>query len=42
MRPRVVDNIEAECLGHAHNIEFAKRLRDAALKMRKNAVMEAK
>jgi UDP-3-O-acyl N-acetylglucosamine deacetylase len=28
--------IEAECLGHAHNIEFAKRLKDAALKMRKN------
>ncbi|OGR86361.1 MAG: UDP-3-O-[3-hydroxymyristoyl] N-acetylglucosamine deacetylase [Elusimicrobia bacterium RIFCSPHIGHO2_02_FULL_57_9] len=28
--------IEAECLGHAHNIEFAKRLRLAALKQRKN------
>jgi UDP-3-O-acyl N-acetylglucosamine deacetylase len=41
-RPLFKMRIEAECIGHAHNIEFAKRLRDAALKMRKNAVMEAK
>jgi UDP-3-O-acyl N-acetylglucosamine deacetylase len=27
--------VEAECLGHAHNIEFAKRLNLAAAKMRK-------
>lgn len=27
--------IDAECLGHAHNIEFAKKLKQAALKMRK-------
>ncbi len=41
-RPLFKMRIEAECLGHAHNIEFAKRLRDAALKMRKNPVLEAK
>ena len=34
-RPLFKMRIEAQCLGHAHNIEFAKRLRDAALKMRK-------
>ena len=33
--------VEAECPGHAHNIEFAKRLRDAAHAMRKNPVLEA-
>ena len=37
-RPLFRMRIEAECLGHAHNIEFAKRLREAALKMRKNPV----
>jgi len=41
-RPLFKMRVEAECLGHAHNIEFAKRLRDAALKMRKNPVVEAK
>ncbi|MBI3551193.1 MAG: UDP-3-O-[3-hydroxymyristoyl] N-acetylglucosamine deacetylase [Elusimicrobia bacterium] len=41
-RPLFKMRVEAECLGHAHNIEFAKRLRDAALKMRKNPVLEAK
>jgi UDP-3-O-acyl N-acetylglucosamine deacetylase len=40
-RPLFKMRIEAECLGHAHNIEFAKRLRDAAFKMRKTAVLEA-
>ena len=33
-RPLFKMRVEAECIGHAHNIEFAKRLRDAALKMR--------
>jgi UDP-3-O-acyl N-acetylglucosamine deacetylase len=41
-RPLFKMRVEAECLGHAHNIEFAKRLRDAALKMRKNPAVEAK
>jgi UDP-3-O-acyl N-acetylglucosamine deacetylase len=41
-RPLFKMRVEAECLGHAHNIEFAKRLRDAALKMRKNPVLEGK
>jgi UDP-3-O-acyl N-acetylglucosamine deacetylase len=41
-RPLFKMRVEAECLGHAHNVEFAKRLRDAALKMRKNPVLEAK
>jgi UDP-3-O-[3-hydroxymyristoyl] N-acetylglucosamine deacetylase len=41
-RPLFKMRVEAECLGHAHNIEFAKRLRDASLKMRKNPVLEAK
>ena len=42
-RPLFKMRVEAECLGHAHNIEFAKRLREAALKMRKNpAPVEAK
>jgi UDP-3-O-acyl N-acetylglucosamine deacetylase len=34
-RPIFQMRIEAECLGHAHNIEFAKRLNAAAAKMRK-------
>ncbi|MDE2237014.1 MAG: UDP-3-O-acyl-N-acetylglucosamine deacetylase, partial [Elusimicrobia bacterium] len=40
-RPLFKMRVEAECLGHAHNIEFAKRLRAAALKMRKHPVLEA-
>jgi UDP-3-O-acyl N-acetylglucosamine deacetylase len=42
-RPLFKMRIEAECIGHAHNIEFAKRLKDAALKMRRNVqTLEAK
>lgn len=41
-RPLFKMRIEAECLGHAHNIEFAKRLREAAVKMRRPHAMEAK
>lgn len=41
-RPLFKMRVEAECLGHAHNIEFAKRLKDAALKMRKTPALEAK
>lgn len=33
-RPLFRMRIEAECLGHAHNIEFAKRLNAAATQMR--------
>ncbi len=33
-RPLFKMRIEAECLGHAHNIAFAKLLKDAAMKMR--------
>lgn len=33
-RPIVRMRIEAECLGHAHNIEFAKRLNQAATELR--------
>lgn len=40
-RPLFKMRVEAECLGHAHNIEFAKRLKQAALKMRKIPVLEA-
>ena len=41
-RPLFLMRIEAECLGHAHNIEFAKRLNAAAAKMRKTVpVLEA-
>lgn len=40
-RPLFKMRVEAECLGHAHNIEFAKRLKEAALKMRKTAAVEA-
>ncbi len=36
-RPLFNMRIEAECPGHAHNIEFAKRLNDAAAKLRKTA-----
>lgn len=41
-RPLFKMRVEAECLGHAHNIEFAKRLRDAAMKLRKTPALEAK
>ena len=41
-RPLFKMRVEAVCLGHAHNIEFAKRLRDAAIKMRKQPAVEAK
>ncbi len=34
-RPLFKMRVEAECLGHAHNIEFAKRLREAAVQMRR-------
>lgn len=34
-RPLFNMRIEAECLGHGHNVEFAKRLVDAAKGMRK-------
>jgi len=41
-RPLFKMRIEAECLGHAHNIEFAKRLDAAAAQMRnKIPVLEA-
>ena len=41
-RPLFNMRIEAECLGHAHNIEFAKRLNAAAAKLRKpNVALEA-
>jgi UDP-3-O-acyl N-acetylglucosamine deacetylase len=33
-RPLFKMRVEAECLGHAHNIEFAKRVNQAALSMR--------
>jgi UDP-3-O-[3-hydroxymyristoyl] N-acetylglucosamine deacetylase len=33
-RPLFKMRIEAECLGHAHNIAFSKLLKDAAIKMR--------
>ncbi len=35
-RPLLKMRVEAECLGHAHNIEFAKRLNEAAKSSRKN------
>ncbi len=42
-RPLFKLRIEAECLGHAHNIEFAKRLNKAAASLRqKQTAMEAK
>ena len=37
-RPLFKMRIEAECIGHAHNIEFAKRLNAAAAKLRKSNV----
>jgi UDP-3-O-acyl N-acetylglucosamine deacetylase len=41
-RPLFKMRIEAECLGHAHNIEFAKRLNAAGAKLRKkNVPLEA-
>ncbi|HVA66558.1 MAG TPA: UDP-3-O-acyl-N-acetylglucosamine deacetylase [Elusimicrobiota bacterium] len=36
-RPLFKMRIEAECLGHAHNVEFAKRLDAAATGMRRTA-----
>lgn len=33
-RPLIRLKIETECLGHAHNIEFAKRLNEAAVRLR--------
>ncbi len=42
-RPLFKMKIEAERLGHAHNVEFAKLLDAAAKKLRKpKAVLEAK
>jgi len=41
-RPLFQMHIEAECLGHAHNVEFAKRLAAAAKTLRrKSATVEA-
>jgi len=37
-RPLFQMHIEAECLGHAHNVEFAKRLNAAATSLRRNSV----
>ena len=39
-RPLFKMRVEAECLGHAHNIEFAKRLERAAAMMRKNVAAQ--
>lgn len=39
-RPLFKMRIEAERLGHAHNIAFAKRLKEAAMKMRRSKPME--
>ncbi len=39
-RPLIKMRVEAECLGHAHNIEFAKRLNEAAKALRKNVEEE--
>ena len=36
-RPLFKMRIVAECLGHAHNIEFARRLNAAAMTLRRNA-----
>ncbi|MDE2490189.1 MAG: UDP-3-O-[3-hydroxymyristoyl] N-acetylglucosamine deacetylase [Elusimicrobia bacterium] len=43
-RPLFKMRVEAERLGHAHNVEFAKKLDEAAKKLRKpkNRVLEAK
>jgi UDP-3-O-acyl-N-acetylglucosamine deacetylase len=43
-RPLFKMRIEAERLGHAHNVEFAKLLNEAAKKLRKSKtrVLEAK
>jgi UDP-3-O-[3-hydroxymyristoyl] N-acetylglucosamine deacetylase len=41
-RPLFKMHIEAKCLGHAHNIEFARRLNTAAAAVRRpTPVMEA-
>jgi UDP-3-O-acyl N-acetylglucosamine deacetylase len=40
-RPLLKMHIEAQCLGHAHNVEFAKRLAAAAAPRRKSASVEA-
>ncbi|MDD5628836.1 MAG: UDP-3-O-acyl-N-acetylglucosamine deacetylase [Elusimicrobia bacterium] len=37
-RPLFKMHIEAECLGHAHNVEFAKRLAAAAASLRRKSV----
>lgn len=37
-RPLFRMRLEAECIGHAHNIEFAKKLREAALLMRRGPI----
>ncbi len=43
-RPLFKMRIEAERLGHAHNVEFAKKLDEAAKKLRKSKLhaLEAK
>ena len=41
-RPLFKMRVEAECLGHAHNVHFAKLLRDAAAKMRGKKSLEAR
>ncbi len=38
-RPLFKMRLEAECLGHAHNIEFAKRLAAAAVTMRRKVAL---
>jgi UDP-3-O-acyl N-acetylglucosamine deacetylase len=37
-RPLFKMHIEAECLGHAHNVEFAKRIAAAAASLRRKSV----
>jgi UDP-3-O-acyl N-acetylglucosamine deacetylase len=37
-RPIFQMRIEAECLGHAHNVAFAKRLKEAAIRMRRKSL----
>ena len=37
-RPLFKMHIEAQCLGHAHNVEFAKRLAEAAASLRRKSV----
>ncbi|MDD5655894.1 MAG: UDP-3-O-acyl-N-acetylglucosamine deacetylase [Elusimicrobia bacterium] len=41
-RPLFKMRVEAQCLGHSHNVEFAKRLNEAARSLRKkSAALEA-